>query len=106
MLGTDPSGEEIATQVREFGYQAGELSSVANGSGSTTYYTYDREHRMLSWTDSNGNQMVNSYDAAGRVIHQRGTDGILNTDFDYVIHPDGSGSRTTLTDSYGARTIY
>ncbi|MGV9611254.1 DUF6531 domain-containing protein [Nocardia xishanensis] len=106
VLGSDPSGEEVVTRVAEFGYTAGELISVINGSGATTRYTYDHDHRLTSWTDSNGNQMVNTYDGAGRVVRQRGTAGILDTDFNYFTHPDGSGSRTTVTDSIGAATIY
>ncbi|MGF6889489.1 RHS repeat-associated protein [Nocardia sp. GAS34] len=90
--------------VKQFGYHAGELTSVTNGVGAVMGYAYDDEHRMVSWTDSNGNQMVNTYDHAGRVIFQRGTEGVLDTDFDYFEFPDGTGSLTTVTDSYGAAT--
>ncbi|WP_216892161.1 putative T7SS-secreted protein [Nocardia alni] len=92
-----------AVPVKQFGYQAGELTSVANGVGATTVYTYT-EGRMVSWTDSNGNQMVNTYDPAGRVVFQRGTNGVLDTDFDYFEFPDGTGSLTTVTDTSGATT--
>ncbi|MFF3567952.1 putative T7SS-secreted protein [Nocardia jiangxiensis] len=92
-----------AVPVRQFGYTAGELTSVINGVGATMRYAYD-DLRMVLWTDSNGNQMVNTYDEAGRVIYQRGTNGILDTDFDYFEFPDGTGSLTTVTDSYGAIT--
>lgn len=44
---------EIATRIREFGYQAGGLVTVTNGVGAITTYTYDTEHRITSWTDSN-----------------------------------------------------
>ncbi len=100
----DPEIGELPTPVREFSYHAGELVAVTDAAGATTRFTYDAEHRMTSWTDSNGNQMVNTYDESGRVIHQRGTGGILNSDFDYLEFPDGSGRLTIVTDSRGATT--
>ncbi|MFF0500653.1 DUF6531 domain-containing protein [Nocardia aobensis] len=98
--------DEIVTRVRTFVYEAGALVGVTNGVGATTTYTYDSEQRMTSWTDSNGNSLTNTYDPAGRVVRQRGTNGILDADFDYFTYPDGSGTRTTVTDSTGAATIY
>jgi RHS repeat-associated protein len=95
-----------AVPVKQFGYHAGELTSVTNGVGAVMRYAYDDEHRMVSWTDSNGNQMVNTYDQAGRVVYQRGTAGMLNCDFDYLEFPDGTGSATSVTDSLGAITTH
>ena len=106
VLGTDPDGAETRTQIREFGYVAGQLSAVVNAVGATTGYTYDAEHRMTSWTDSNGNQMVNTYDESGRVVFQRGTAGVLDSDFDYLEFPNGTGRLTTVTDSLGAITSH
>ncbi|WP_068063863.1 DUF6531 domain-containing protein [Nocardia xishanensis] len=106
VLGRDAYGTQIVTRVREFRYEAGQLASVTNGVGATTGYTYDDEHRMLSWTDSNGNQMHNVYDGAGRVIRQHGTNGIMSAEFDYAALPDGSGTRTTFTNSQGAATVF
>ncbi|MEU2255562.1 DUF6531 domain-containing protein [Nocardia xishanensis] len=106
VLGRDAYGTEIVTRVREFGYDAGQLVSITNGVGATTRYTYDDEHRMLSWTDSNGNQMHNVYDGAGRVVRQHGTNGIMSAEFDYETLPDGSGTRTTFTNSVGASTVF
>ncbi|WP_435591471.1 DUF6531 domain-containing protein [Nocardia sp. bgisy118] len=106
VLGRDAYGTEITTRVREFAYEAGELVSITNGVGATTRYTYDDQHRMLSWTDSNDNQMHNVYDGAGRVIRQHGTNGIMSAEFGYDTLPDGSGSRTTFTNSLGAVTIF
>ncbi|WP_024805794.1 putative T7SS-secreted protein [Nocardia sp. BMG51109] len=94
---------DVLVRVREFAYNAGELISVTNGVAATTRYTYD-DHRMTTWTDSNGNQMVNTYDESGRVLFQRGTAGVLDTDFDYLEFPDHTGSLTTVTDSLGATT--
>ncbi|WP_433521988.1 RHS repeat-associated core domain-containing protein [Nocardia pseudovaccinii] len=106
VLGEASDGGEIATRVREFDYAAGELVAVTNGVGATTTYTYDDAHRLLSWTDSNGNQMINTYDSTGRVVSQRGTNGILAAEFDYSPRADSSGTRTTFTNSLGARTVY
>lgn len=106
VLDKDYDGAEKRIRIREFGYEAGQLSTVANAVGATTGYTYDDEHRLRSWTDSNGNQMVNTYDESGRVIFQRGTAGILDTDFDYLEFPDGTGRLTTVTNSLGATTSH
>ncbi|MEV6335545.1 RHS repeat-associated core domain-containing protein [Nocardia vinacea] len=106
VLGADSDGGEISTPVREFGYMAGQLVSTTNGVDAGTTYTYDGEHRILSWTDSNGNQLVNTYDFVGRVVSQRGTNGMLSAEFEYTVLPDGSGTRTVFTNSLGARTIY
>ncbi|WP_024805990.1 putative T7SS-secreted protein [Nocardia sp. BMG51109] len=106
LLTHHPELGEFAQPLYEFGYNAGDLVSVTNADGATTRYTYDAEHRMTSWTDSNGNRMLNTYDESGRVIHQRGTAGILNSDFDYLEFPDGTGRLTTVTDSHGATTTH
>ncbi|MGW0050902.1 DUF6531 domain-containing protein [Nocardia cyriacigeorgica] len=106
---TDPaaaSDTEILTQVRTFAYEAGELVSVANGVGATTHYSYDDEHRLTGWTDSNGNRMVNTYDETGRVVAQYGNSGILNATFDYFTTPDNSAHRTIHIDSLGAATTF
>ncbi|MBL1079202.1 RHS repeat protein [Nocardia sp. 2] len=104
----DTSQNSGATRilVREFAYRVGNLAAVTNAVGATTHYTYDDHARMLSWTDSNGTTMVNTYDDAGRVVRQRGTGGILDTDFNYVTFPDGTGTLTTLTDSLGGTTTH
>ncbi|MGW0178116.1 putative T7SS-secreted protein [Nocardia sp. NPDC003345] len=96
----------VAIPLRIFGYDAGDLAVFTNASGATTRYTYDAAHRMTSWTDSNGNRMVNTYDDSGRVIRQRGTAGMLNCDFDYLELPDGTGRLTRVTDSRGAVTAH
>ncbi|MFF2549628.1 DUF6531 domain-containing protein [Nocardia sp. NPDC058058] len=93
---------ESDTRVREFAYDAGSLIAVTTGVGATTRFTYDDRDRITSWTDSNGTTMRNSYDSAGRVIHQRGTAGILDCDFGY--ETSRSGSLTTITDSRSAIT--
>ncbi|MFE9575344.1 putative T7SS-secreted protein [Nocardia sp. NPDC006044] len=97
---------ETATPIKEFGYDAGLLVAVTSGAGATMCYTYDDEYRMISWTDTNGNQMVNTYDEAGHVIFQRGTGEVLNTDFEYHEFADGAGRLTTITNSLGAITSH
>ncbi|MGW4738778.1 DUF6531 domain-containing protein [Nocardia xishanensis] len=104
VLGANPTDAE--TKVREFVYESGELVSVTNGVRAVTRFTYDDEHRMLSWKDSNGNQLVNMYDEAGRVVRQRGNSGIVNAEFDYFTSHDGATRRTLHTDSLGATTTY
>ncbi|KAF0848801.1 putative T7SS-secreted protein [Nocardia caishijiensis] len=99
-------GTETVTAVREFGYDSGELTTEINGIGGTTRFAYDEHHRMLSWTDSNGSWVVNTYDEAGRVITQRGADGVFNADYEYLELGDGTGRLTRLTDSRGAVTGY
>ncbi|WP_234391402.1 HYD1 signature containing ADP-ribosyltransferase family protein [Nocardia suismassiliense] len=97
---------ETATRVKEFEYDRGMLVAVTSGAGATMRYTYDDAYRMTSWTDSNGNQMVNTYDDTGRVIFQRGTGAVLNTDFEYHEFADGAGRLTTITNSLGAVTSH
>ncbi|MFE3059739.1 DUF6531 domain-containing protein [Nocardia sp. NPDC059236] len=104
VVDSNGSGTEIRTRVREFAYDSGNLVAVINAVGATTRYTYDDQARMLSWTDSNNNSMVNTFDGAGRVVRQRGTDGVLSCDLEYVDFPDSTGSLTTITNSVGAVT--
>ncbi|WP_051153328.1 putative T7SS-secreted protein [Nocardia niigatensis] len=106
VVGSDGVGTEIHTRVREFTYNAGNLVAVTNAVGATMHYTYDDQAHMLSWTDSNGNSMLNTYDQAGRVVRQRGTGGFLNCDLDYGDFPDGTGQFTSVIDSLGAMTTH
>ncbi|ASF07181.1 hypothetical protein NBRGN_080_00320 [Nocardia brasiliensis NBRC 14402] len=106
LLSDDPELGESAAPVLEFAYAGTDLAAVTDADGATTRYSYDAEHRMTSWTDSNGNQMVNTYDESGRVVFQRGTAGILNCDYDYLELPDGTGRLTMVTDSLGATTSH
>ncbi|MFD4461783.1 putative T7SS-secreted protein [Nocardia sp. NPDC058480] len=106
LITDDPSLGEMTVPLREFGYTAGQLTTVTNAVTAMTHYTYDGDHRMTSWTDSNGSRMVNTYAESGRVIHQRGSAGILNCDFEYVEFPGGAGRLTAVTDSVGAVTTH
>ncbi|WP_278264282.1 RHS repeat-associated core domain-containing protein [Nocardia sp. AG03] len=106
VTGTDPDGTPVATRVREFGYTAGNLTSVINGVGAMTQYRYDSDTRMLSWHDSRGTEMVNTYDQHGRVVKQVGTDGILSATLAYEDVPGFNRTRTHHTNSLGATTIF
>ncbi|MFC6012571.1 DUF6531 domain-containing protein [Nocardia lasii] len=106
VLGTDPDGERISTKVREFSYTAGNLATVTNGVGATTQYRYDPDARLLSWRDSRGTEMHNTYDHTGRVVKQVGTDNILSATFSYEPLPQFRRSRTHHTNSLGAVTIF
>ncbi|MGC0363100.1 RHS repeat-associated protein [Rhodococcus sp. 27YEA15] len=98
--------EYESTVVRRFTYHEGHLSAETNGDGATTGFTYDADGRMTSWTDSNGNRMLNTYDTRGRVVRQNGTGGVLDSRFDYEDMPDGRGRVTTFTNSTGAVTVH
>ncbi|MGS2806393.1 putative T7SS-secreted protein [Nocardia sp. MW-W600-9] len=99
-------GVETSTLVREFGYENGELTTVTNGIGGVTRFAYDDEHRMLSWTDSNGSWVTNTYDESGRVASQRGTNGVFDAEYEYLEFGNGTGRLTRMTDSRGAVTGY
>ncbi|UVF77106.1 putative T7SS-secreted protein [Gordonia mangrovi] len=90
--------------VREFHYESGQLTSVSSASGGATTYAYDEYGRMLSWRDSNDNEMRNTYDGDGRVVRQDGTGGIMSAEFEYLT--TGTGSVTVVTDSSGARSAH
>lgn len=99
-------GTETSTLVREFGYDNGELTSVTNGVGGVTRFAYDGQHRMLSWTDSNGSWVTNTYDESGRVVSQRGADGVFDAEYEYLEFGNGTGRLTRMTDSRGGVTGY
>ncbi|WP_051027029.1 RHS repeat-associated core domain-containing protein [Nocardia higoensis] len=106
VTGADPANTAAGIRVREFEYTAGNLTSVTNGVGATTHYGYDSDARMLSWRDSRGTEMRNTYDRSGRVVQQVGTDGILSASLAYEILPGSGRTRTRHTNSLGATTIF
>ncbi|MFD3703135.1 DUF6531 domain-containing protein [Nocardia sp. NPDC058658] len=106
VLGTTPASDTVETPVREFGYTAGNLTSVTNGVGATTHFRYDNDARMLSWRDSRGTEMHNTYDRTGRVIKQVGTDNILSATFTYEQLPEFRRTRTHHTNSLGATQVF
>ncbi|MFD6107384.1 DUF6531 domain-containing protein, partial [Nocardia salmonicida] len=106
VVGSGDDGSSERTRVREFGYTAGELTSVTNGVLAVTAYWYDADHRMLGWRDSLGTEMRNTYDRHGRVTMQSGTDRILSATFEYEDLPQFGRTRTRYTNSRGGVTIY
>ncbi|MEV0079597.1 putative T7SS-secreted protein [Nocardia neocaledoniensis] len=102
----EADGAETSTRIREFGYENGELTTVTNGVGGLTRFAYDDQHRMLSWTDSNGSWVINTYDESGRVVSQRGTNGVFDAEYEYLEFGNGNGRLTRMTDSRGAVTGY
>ncbi|MFF2396804.1 RHS repeat-associated core domain-containing protein [Nocardia sp. NPDC058114] len=106
VVGSEPDGSPVTTKIREFGYTAGNLTAVTNGVGAATHYRYDSDARMLSWRDSRGTEMHNTYDRSGRVVKQVGTDGILSATFAYEDLPEFQRFRTHHTNSLGATTTF
>ncbi|MFE3543034.1 putative T7SS-secreted protein [Nocardia sp. NPDC059177] len=102
----EADGLDTLTRVREFSYEHGELTTTVNGVGGTTRFAYDEHHRMLSWTDSNGSWVANTYDESGQVVAQRGTNGVMNADFEYLELGDGTGRLTRITNSRGGVSGY
>lgn len=91
-------------QLRAFGYQDGNLTSVTVATGATTEFSYDDARRVVSWTDSSGARYVNSFDAQGRVVSQTGADGVWAGTFAY--QEDGDGRVTLYADAVGNRHTY
>lgn len=96
----------VAVPVREFAYTAGTLTMDSDAAGSATNFVYDDMGRIVSWTNSAGDQRINRFDGAGRVVSQRSNSGILDADFRYIRFADGTGSLTAVTDADGAVTRY
>ncbi|MFD3479373.1 RHS repeat-associated core domain-containing protein [Streptomyces sp. NPDC058695] len=93
--------------LRTFRYdEAGDLVEICNAVGAATRFGYDGVHRVTGWRDSNDTAFDYAYDAGGRVVETRGTDGILNSLISYGdVEPDGT-STVTYTDSLGHATVY
>ncbi|MGJ5891236.1 type IV secretion protein Rhs [Streptomyces sp. V2] len=100
--------EGSPTALRTFAYDetSADLTEVRNAVDAPLHLTYDGEHRITGWRDSNGTTFTYEYDVQGRVTATRGTDGILNSTIAYA-GPDESGVTTaTYTDSLGHATRY
>ncbi|MGW6698238.1 DUF6531 domain-containing protein [Nocardia sp. NPDC055049] len=106
VVGADPDGAPATTRVREFIYTTGNLTTVIDGVGAATHYRYDSDARMLSWRDSRGTELHNTYDRTGRVVKQVGSDGILSATFAYEVLPEFRRVRTHHTNSLGATTTF
>jgi len=99
---------EDAVALRSFTYDesSADLTGIRSAVGAVTSLTYDGEHHVTGWRDSNGTTFTYAYDAQGRVTATCGTDGILNSAIAYG-GPDPDGVTTTAyTDSLGNTTVY
>ncbi|MGJ5752036.1 DUF6531 domain-containing protein [Streptomyces puniciscabiei] len=99
--------EDEPLRLRGYGYdESGNLTEVINAVDAPTRFTYDDEHRITGWRDSNDTTFRYVYDASGRVVETHGIDGILNSRITYG-GPDEDGSTTaTYTDSLGHASTY
>ncbi|MBL4701283.1 MAG: RHS repeat protein, partial [Phycisphaeraceae bacterium] len=74
----------------------GQVLSVSDTLGNTTYFTYDRYGSLLTTTDSQGNTNRNTYSDKGLLTAT--TDALGNvTSYGY----DSNGNMTAVTDSTG-----
>ncbi|MEU0074762.1 DUF6531 domain-containing protein [Streptomyces sp. NPDC006332] len=94
-------------RLRSFGYDgAGNLIEVRNAVNAALRFSYDDDHRITSWRDSNDTEFAYTYDVIGRVVETHGTDGILNSRINYGQMQEDGTNRVTYTDSLGHATIY
>ncbi len=100
--------DDDPVRLRAFGYDAetGNLGEVRNAVDAPTRFTYDGAQRVTGWRDSNDTEFTYVYDAGGRAIETRGTDGILNSRLTYGERQDDGTCTTTYTDSLGNTAIY
>ncbi|XAL99094.1 cadherin-like domain-containing protein [Phycisphaeraceae bacterium D3-23] len=110
---TDPSGNGPRVT---YGYDiaTGDLTSVTDQAGRTTYYTYDADHRLTVVTDTQGvEQIAVAYEPDGRVsaIDRLATDrepGVVPEGAEYVYNERNELLRIIQTqhDAQGAVTGY
>ena len=86
--------------IRSFRYEAGNLVQIANSDGPPLHLEYDRDGRILGWTDRNGIWYRYIYDEAGRCVRTSGRGRVLSYGFSYL------PGRTMVTDSLGAVSTY
>ncbi|MFE2868474.1 DUF6531 domain-containing protein [Embleya sp. NPDC059259] len=97
-----PSAGDELVLVR-YGYsERGDLTEVFDSSGAAQRFTYDDEHRMISWCDRNGTEYHYEYDSAGRCVRACGSDGYLSGSFRY----DDTYRVTYYTNSLGDISKY
>nr|MDT0522475.1 type IV secretion protein Rhs [Streptomyces sp. DSM 41633] len=91
--------------LRSYGYASGNLSTIAQPSGSALTFEYDDARRITAWTDSNRSRYVYVYDEYDRVIAAGGEAGHVELTLSYG-HPAPATSHrvTTLTTADGHTT--
>jgi RHS repeat-associated protein len=117
---TPPTGTSLG--VRTLTYDPfGRLSTITDGAGNTTTYTYDNDDRVLTEAFSDGTHTVtNTYDAAGRLLTQVSASGTITNTYDQLGHLmstvntagggtesytyDAAGNLLTTTDGFGTTT--
>lgn len=110
--------------VMGYAYDAqGNLTAATDGYGNRLTFEHDTAHRIVRRTDRRGFAFEFGYDDAGRCVHSRGADGLLETSVQYtiprratrVIRADGgewqyffdeSGALTQILDPLGGATQY
>ncbi|MBN0046307.1 RHS repeat protein [Streptomyces actuosus] len=99
--------EDGPVRLRGYRYdESGDLAEVTNAVDATTCFTYDDEHRITGWRDSNDTVFAYTYDDRGRVTATQGSGGYLTSRIAYG-DPDADGTTTaTYTDSLGHATVY
>ncbi|RLL66095.1 putative T7SS-secreted protein [Streptomyces sp. Z26] len=103
LVGAAPDGTDQV--IRRYGYTDGDLTEVTGSSGPPLRFTYDDEHRVAAWTDTNGHRYDYVYDNLDRCVAEGGTDGHLQIRIDYGPTDPVTGHRTTtLTTAAGHTT--
>ncbi|MFI9783011.1 DUF6531 domain-containing protein [Kitasatospora sp. NPDC051984] len=99
----DGANHGLGTTVAMYGYDArGRLVEVSDSSGRPFVYGFDAHDRITSWTDRNEYWYEYQYGPDGRVVRGHGSNGALDTTFEY----DDQACVTTVTDSLGNSTRY
>ncbi|MEU5777582.1 DUF6531 domain-containing protein [Streptomyces venezuelae] len=81
LVSADNNGSEI--RIKRYDYTHGNLTGVVNSSGSPMRFSYDDQHRITSWTDTNHRRYDYAYDDADRCIAQGGQAGHVRGTFSY-----------------------
>ncbi|SBV00099.1 RHS repeat-associated core domain-containing protein [Streptomyces sp. Ncost-T6T-1] len=91
--------------VKSYGYTSGDLTTVAQPSGSALTFAYDEAHRTTAWIDSNGSRYTYAYDEHDRVVSAGGEAGHVALTLAYSDPAPGTGHRVTaLTTADGHTT--
>lgn len=98
-----PNGKTL-----QYSYLGDDLVSYKDALGNETKYAYDSTHQMLSWTDANGNKVIdNTYDGEGRVTKQKDAqnhESQLQFNAGNTIATDNNGNITTYYFDSAFRT--
>ncbi|MBH5336704.1 RHS repeat protein [Streptomyces pactum] len=105
LVGAAPDGGD--QEVVRYGYTDGDLTEVTGSSGIPLRFTYDDEHRVIAWTDTNGSRYDYVYDNQDRCIAEGGEAGHLSLRISYDGTDAATGHRvTTVTTAEGHTSRY